>query len=85
VRVRACDWNSLDSLDPDAVVCDVQVVEDVGGVVLPEHSVDVQQALQDTSFACTQGQYRTTAPQWTLSIWCHTHTMVNRLLAKRQI
>ena len=67
--------NSLDSLDPDAVVCDVQVVEDVGGVVLPEHSVDVQQALQDTSLAWAQdgtGRDRTTAPQWTLSVWCHT-------------
>lgn len=37
----------LDPLDPDAVVGDVQVVQDVGRVVLPEHSVDIQQAPED--------------------------------------
>lgn len=41
----------LDFLDPDAVVGDVKVVEDVGGVILSEDLVDIQQALQDTGLA----------------------------------
>lgn len=44
VCVRA---NVLHPLDPDAVVADVEVVQDVCRLVLPEDSVDVQQALQD--------------------------------------
>lgn len=39
--------NLLDPLDPDAVIADVQVVEDVGWLVLPEHSVNLQQASED--------------------------------------
>lgn len=44
----------LDPLDPDAVVGDVQVVEDVGGLVLPEDSVDLQQAPEDAGLPWTQ-------------------------------
>lgn len=44
VCVRA---NLLHPLDPDAVVADVEVIQDVRRLVLPEDSVDVQQALQD--------------------------------------
>lgn len=39
--------NLLHPLDPDAVVADVEVVEYVRRLVLPEDSVNVQQALQD--------------------------------------
>lgn len=39
--------NLLNPLDPDAVVADVEIVQDVRGLVLPEDLVDVQQALQD--------------------------------------
>lgn len=39
--------NLLNPLDPDAVVADVEVVQYVRGLVLPEDFVDVQQALQD--------------------------------------
>lgn len=39
--------NLLDPLDPDAVIADVQVVEDVGWLVLPEDSVNLQQASED--------------------------------------
>lgn len=39
--------NLLDPLDPYAVIADVQVVEDVGRLVLPEHSVNLQQASED--------------------------------------
>ena len=41
----------LYSLDPNAIVRDVKVIEDVGGVVLSEDLVDIQQALQDTCLA----------------------------------
>lgn len=49
--------DSLDFLDPDAVVGDVKVIEDVGRVILSEDLVDIQQALQDTGLAwkkCTE-------------------------------
>ena len=39
--------NLLDLLDPDAVVCYVEVVQYVGRVVLPEDAVDRQQAFED--------------------------------------
>ena len=34
----------LDFLDPNAIVCDVKVIEYVGGIVLSEDLVDIQQA-----------------------------------------
>ena len=40
----------LDPLDPSAVVCEVQIVQDVGRVVLSEHFVNIQQAFEDTGF-----------------------------------
>lgn len=39
--------NLLHPLDPDAVVADVEIVQYVRRLVLPEHFVNVQQALQD--------------------------------------
>lgn len=39
--------NLLHPLDPDAVVADVEVVQYVRGLVLPEDLVNVQQALED--------------------------------------
>lgn len=64
--VKLMSWESswgknildlLDFLDPDAVVGDVKVIEDVGGVILSEDLVDIQKALQDTGLAwkkCTE-------------------------------
>ena len=45
--------NLLDPLDPDAVVCDVEVVQYVGRFILPEDCVNIQQALQDAGFPWT--------------------------------
>lgn len=46
-----CAWMDLpDPLDPDAVICDVQVVQYVGWVVLSEDFVNIQQAFEDTGF-----------------------------------
>lgn len=42
--------NLLDPLDPDAVVGDVQIVQNVGGVALSEDLVNIQQALEDAGF-----------------------------------
>lgn len=44
------DVNLLDPLDPDAVVGDVEIVEDVGRLVLSEDLVDVKQAFEDAGF-----------------------------------
>jgi len=44
----------LDPLDPDAVVCDVQIVQYVSRVVLSEDFVDIQQALEDAGFPWAQ-------------------------------
>lgn len=46
--------NLLDPLDPDAVVCDVQIVQYVGRVVLSEDFVNIQQAFEDTGFPWAQ-------------------------------
>lgn len=51
-------WNSLDPLDPDAVVCDVQVVQDVGRLVLAEDFVDFQHAFEDAGLPWTRGAKR---------------------------
>lgn len=48
------DGGLLDPLDPDAVVADVQVVEDVGRLVLPEDSVNLQQASEDAGLPWAQ-------------------------------
>lgn len=48
--------NLLDPLDPDAVIADVQVVEDVGRLVLPEHSVNLQQASEDAGLPWARQQ-----------------------------
>ena len=42
--------NLLDPLDPDAVVCHVQIVHYVGRIVLSEDFVNIQQAFEDTGF-----------------------------------
>lgn len=53
--VDLCAWmNLLDPLNPDAVVCDEQVVKYVGRVVLSKDFVDIQQASEDTGFPWTQ-------------------------------
>lgn len=44
----------LDPLDPDAVVCDVQIVQYVGRVVLSEDFVNIQQAFEDAGFPCAR-------------------------------
>lgn len=44
----------LDLLDPNAVVCDVEVVEYVGRFILPEDFVNIQKALEDTGFPWTR-------------------------------
>lgn len=49
--------NLLDPLDPDAVVRDVEVVEDVRRLVLSEDLVDGQQALQDAGLAWNKGKH----------------------------
>lgn len=51
---RSATANLLDPLDPDAVVADVQVVEDVGRLVLPEDSVNLQQASEDAGLPWAQ-------------------------------
>ena len=58
--------NLLDPLDPDAVVCDVQIVQYVGRVVLSEDSVDIQQAFEDTGFPWAQ--QHTEAGKWKSSV-----------------
>lgn len=45
-----CSGDLLDSLDPDAVVCDVEIVQYVGRVVLSEDFVNIQQAFEDAGF-----------------------------------
>lgn len=40
----------LDSLDPDAVVCDVQIVQYVCRLVLSEDFMNIQQAFEDAGF-----------------------------------
>lgn len=40
--------NLLDLLDPHTVIRDVEVIENVGGVIFPEDPVNVQQALKHT-------------------------------------
>lgn len=53
LNLRLADLgNILDPLDPDAVVCDVEVIEDIGWIVLPEDLMDGQQTLQDTGLPC---------------------------------
>lgn len=49
--------NLLNPLDPDAVVCDVQVVQYVGWVVLSEDFVNIQQAFEDTGFPWVHGRW----------------------------
>lgn len=68
-----CAWiclcvllNLLDPLDPDAVVCDVQIVQYVGWVVLSEHFVNIQQAFEDTGFPWAQEH--TMAGKWKNSV-----------------
>lgn len=51
-RQHCTGLNILDPLDPDAVVCDVEVIEDIGRIVLPEDLMDGQQTLQDAGLAC---------------------------------
>ncbi len=58
--------NSLDSLDPDAVVCDVQIVQYVGRVILSEDFVNIQQAFEDTGFPWAQ--QHTVASKWKNSV-----------------
>lgn len=54
--------NLLDPLDPDAVVCDVEIVEYIGWVILSEDFVDIQEALEDAGFSCAQEH--TVAGKW---------------------
>lgn len=49
----------LGPLDPGAVVRDVQIVQDVGRVVLSEHFVNIQQAFKDTGFPWAKGNGKT--------------------------
>lgn len=49
-----CVLNLLNPLDPDAVVADVQIVQDVRRLVLPEDLVNVQQALEDAGLPWAQ-------------------------------
>ena len=58
--------NLLDPLDPDAVVCDVQIVQYVGRLVLSEDFVDIQQAFEDTS--SPWAQEHTVAGKWKNSV-----------------
>lgn len=58
--------NLLDPLDPDAVVCDVQIVQYVGRVVLSEDFVNIQQAFEDAGFPCAQEH--TMAGKWKKSV-----------------
>lgn len=58
--------NLLDPLDPDAVVCDVQIVQYVGRIVLSEHFVNIQQAFEDTGFPWAQEH--TVAGKWKNSV-----------------
>lgn len=58
--------NLLDPLDPDAVVCDVQIVQYVGRVVLSEDFVNIQQAFEDTGFPWAQEH--TVAGKWKNSV-----------------
>lgn len=53
-ELRSATANLPDPLDPDAVVADVQVVEDVGRLVLPEDSVNLQQASEDAGLPWAQ-------------------------------
>lgn len=54
-RVYDCALvNLLDPLDPDAVVCDVQVVQYVGRIVLSEDFVNIHQTFEDTGFPWAQ-------------------------------
>lgn len=46
----------LNPLDPDAVVADVEVVQDVGRLVLPEDFVNVQQAPEDAGLPWAEEQ-----------------------------
>lgn len=46
--------NSLDPLNPDAVVGDVQIIQYVGRLVLSEDFVNIQQAFEDTGFSWVQ-------------------------------
>lgn len=41
-------------LDPDAVVGDVEIVEDIRRIVLSEYLMDGQQTFQDASFPSNQ-------------------------------
>lgn len=59
--------DSLDPLDPDAVVGDVQIVQYVGRLVLSEHFVNIQQAFEDTGFPWAQ-QTHTVAGKWKNSV-----------------
>lgn len=58
--------NLLDPLDPDAVVCNVQIVQYVGWVVLSEDFVNIQQAFEDADFPCAQKH--TVAGKWKKSV-----------------
>lgn len=58
--------NLLDFLDPDAVVCDVQIVQYVSRVVLSEDFVNIQQAFEDTGFPWAQEH--TVAGKWKNSV-----------------
>lgn len=66
VWISAWLLNSLDPLDPDAVVCDVQIIQDVSWVVLSEDFVDVQQAFEDAGFLWAQEHSR--AGKWKNSV-----------------
>ena len=63
--------NSLDPLDPDAVVCDVQIIQDVGRVVFSEDFVNIQQAFEDTGFPWAREH--TMAGKWKNSVICIQH------------
>lgn len=58
--------NLPDLLDPDAVVCHVQIIQYVGWVVLSEDFVNIQQAFEDTGFPWAQKH--TVAGKWKNSV-----------------
>lgn len=46
--------NLLDPLDPDTIVGDVEIIEDIRRIILSEDLMDGQQTFQDTSLPCVK-------------------------------